>query len=866
MKMHRKVKRLTSLAAAAAVLGSVCSAMPQTAFAADTVRVYYGDCDGNGKLNASDLSAMKQLLLSGSTAYEYAAAAGDVNKDGSVTAADAVMLQQYLLTIINSFPAGVYTDISTAVTYLERYYAIEAQVYDGWEETSNEGFTGAAYINYNNVVGSYINWTVNVPVAGNYTVTFRYANGGSESDNRTCLVSANGSGLSTSVNYPYTGAWTTWNEVSVVLTLEAGTNTIKAIASGSGGGPNMDYIELEYTPDAAATPLSKEPEPGAYHVEKLDRGVVAANTNKGILISWRTLGTDDSNTRYEVFKNGQTPPIFTSSYGQATNYLDSSGTTSDWYTVDVYQGDTCTEYACFATQLYSFNSGTSGAYMDVLFTAPADMTMPDGTTCSYSVNDCSVGDIDGDGVYEIFVKWDPSNSQDNSKDGYTGNVFIDCYKLDGTRVWRIDLGRNIRAGAHYTQFLVYDFDNDNCAEMICKTADATVDGQGNVIGSASADYRSSAGRILTGPEYITLFDGKTGKALDTQNYDPARGTVGDWGDTYGNRVDRFTATVAYLQPDKASAVFGRGYYTRSVIAAWDVENHKLVKRWTFDTGYSASAAGYGDGNHHILAADCDSDGKQEIVVGSAVVDDNGKLLYTTGLAHGDAIHIGDFDLDNPGLEIFQCLEDESHPNGTYIGYGTILRDAGTGKVLFRETAGGDTGRALADNIVAGNAGAEMVGSHNAIVYAAFGNHAQVCTWADITKWGMNSVVYWDGTLERGVLDRTMVDKYGSGRIFTGNDVTYNNASKSNASLTCDLFGDWREEMIFPLSVSSGKVGVRIFTTTYTTTYGITTLMHDPQYRTQVAAQNNGYNQPPHLSYFLGTGFAIPEGTPVYTTD
>ena len=860
MKLHRNARRITSLAAALAVLGSVCSAMPQTAFAADSVRVYYGDCDGNGKINAADLTAMKQLLSGKSVAYEYASAAADVNADGRPSLADAIMLQQYLLTMINSFPAGVYTDISNS--YLERYYAVEAEVYDGWEETNNEGYAGRAYINYNNAVGSYVNWTVNVPQAGNYTVTFRYANGGSADDSRTCLVSANGSGYSASVDFPYTGAWTTWSEVSIVLTLEAGTNTIKAIASGSGGGPNMDYIELEYTPDAAATPLSKEPEPGAYHVENLDRGVVAANTNKGILVSWRLLGTDDANTRFEVFKNGQTPAIYTGTAAQATNYLDASGTTSDWYTVDVYQGDTCTEYACGATKLYTFNSGTSGAYMDISMTAPSDMTMPDGTTCSYTVNDCSVGDIDGDGQYELFVKWDPSNAQDNSKDGYTGDVFIDCYRLDGTRVWRIDLGRNIRAGAHYTQFLVYDFDNDNCAELICKTADATVDGQGNVIGNASADYRSSAGRILTGPEYITLFDGKTGKALDTQDYDPGRGTVSDWGDGYGNRVDRFTATVAYLQPDKASAVFGRGYYTRSVLAAWDVVNGKLSKRWTYDTGYTKTTPGYGDGNHHILAADCDSDGKQEIVVGSAVVDDNGKLLYTTGNAHGDAIHIGDFDLSNPGLEIYQCLEDEYHPNGTYIGYGCELRDAATGKALLRETGGGDTGRCLAGNLIAGNDGAEIVGIHNSIVYNAT-TKQQVCTWADITKWGMNSVVYWDGTLERGVLDRTMVDKYGSGRIFTGNGVTYNNASKSNACLTCDLFGDWREEMIFRLSEGTG---VRIFTTTYTTSYGITTLMHDPQYRTQVAAQNNGYNQPPHLSYFLGTGYDIPTPTPVYTTN
>ena len=851
-------KKTASALLALSMLTGTASLMPVSA--AETGIV--GDLDGNGKLNAADLTLMKRVLAGLTTVSGLQALQADTDGSGDVSVADAILLQQYLLTIVKSFPAGA-TVTYEEKTYPDKYWAIEAAGVDGWEESSNEGFEGEAYWNYNNAIGSSLTWTVDVPEAGNYKVTFRYANG--TAADRPVQVSVNGASESVNVSFPGTDAWTTWSTVSVVLTLKAGQNTIKTVSSTENGGPNMDYLELEKTDEKAAEP-TKQPKPGAIRVENLDRGVVAANTNKGILITWRMLGTDDENTRYELYKNGQTPAIYTGTYGQATNYLDASGTTSDSYTVDVYQGDTCTEFACAATKLTNFNSGTSGAYMDVLFTAPADMTMPDGSTCSYSVNDCSVGDVDGDGVYEIFVKWDPSNSQDNSKAGYTGDVFIDCYKLDGTRLWRVDLGKNIRAGAHYTQYMVYDFDGDNCAEMICKTSDGTVDGKGTVIGDKSKDYRASNGYILTGNEYITLFDGKTGAALDTQNYDPPRGNVSDWGDGYGNRVDRFTACVAYLDGagGTASACFGRGYYTRLTLAAWDVKNGKLSKRWLFDTGYDKSAPGYGDGNHHCLAADVDGDGKQEVVVGSAVIDDNGKLLYTTGNAHGDAIHIGDFDLNNPGLEIFQCLEDESHPNGKAINFGTELRDAKTGKALFRETAGGDTGRALADNIIAGNAGAEMVGSHNAVVYQAFGNHEKICDWSNITKWGMNSVVFWDGTLERGVLDRTMVDKYGSGRIFTGNDVTYNNASKSNASLTCDFFGDWREEMIFPLSQSSGKVGVRIFTTTYTTEYAITTLMHDPQYRVQVAAQNNGYNQPPHLSYFLGTGFEIPESPAVYT--
>lgn len=860
MKQHRSTRRAAALSAAIAMLGTVCSTFPVQSYALDDP-IVRGDLNTSLSLSAADLSLMKQALANGAEADKRA----DLDGDGVLTVADVTLLQDYLLTKIDKFPAGSTVELPVGK---QHYWAIEAAGEKGVEETTNEGFEGKAYWNFDNEIGSALTFTVEAPTAGNYLVTFRYANGGSADDTRSCRITVNGASESVTVAYPYTEAWTTWQEQTIVLTLNEGTNTIKLTAAGAGGGPNLDFIELEQT-DLPASELKKEPKPGAVRVENLNRGVVAANTNKGILVSWRILGEDDANTSFKVYKNGQTPPIYEGTAADASCCLDASGTTSDWYTVDVYQGETCTEFACEAQKLYTFNSGTSGAYMDINMTAPANMTMPDGEICTYSVNDCSVGDIDGDGQYELFVKWDPSNSKDNSKTGYTGNVYIDCYRLDGTRVWRIDLGKNIRAGAHFTQYLVYDFDGDNRAELVCKTSDGTVDGKSNVIGNANADYRDSAGTVLTGAEYVTLFDGLTGAALDTQDYDPGRGAAtgneakNTWGDNYGNRCERYTACVAYLDPANASAVFGRGYYTRLAVAAWDVKNGKLSKRWVFDTGFDKNVPGYGDGNHQEMAADVDGDGRQEIVCGSAVIDDNGKLLYTTGNAHGDAIHIGDFDPANPGLEIFQCLEDEKHPNGKEIGFGVELRDAATGKALFREKAGGDTGRCLADNLIAGNAGAEMVGSHNAVVYSAAGSHEKVCTWADITKWGQNSVVYWDGTLEREVLDRTMVDGYGKGRLFTGNGVSYNNASKSNASLTCDLFGDWREELIFPMYESTG---VRIFTTTYTTEYGIVTLMHDPQYRVQVAAQNNGYNQPPHLSYFLGTGFEIPESPAVYTAE
>lgn len=243
--------------------------------------------------------------------------------------------------------------------------------------------------------------------------------------------------------------------------------------------------------------------------EYLDRGLVAVRTEEGVFLSWRFLGTDTENVKFHVLRNGS--PITDEPLTDSTNYLDLEGTEQNTYSIQILNGSEVTESE--PVTVWAAN------YLDVPIQAPeAGMTL-DGESYQYSANDASVSDLDGDGSYEIILKWEPSNAKDNSKDGYTGNVYLDAYELDGTRLWRIDLGKNIRAGAHYTQFMVYDLDGDGIAEMVCKTADGTMDGVGNCIGDATADYRNSAGRILEGPEYLTLFDGKTGAALDTIEYE-----------------------------------------------------------------------------------------------------------------------------------------------------------------------------------------------------------------------------------------------------------------------------------------------------------------------------------------------------------
>ncbi len=835
-----------------------------------------GDVNKDNKVNIYDLILAKKALISGK-ATDSQKLAANVTGDGKFSVKDIVELNYFLLTGKSRF-------VKQNTDSERRYAGIDSEFTQGYVEDTNAGFTESAYLNLYNEAGTTAVWNVSAGSDGIYALTVRYANGGTA--DRSVAVTINNQIVYYTLQGKTTGAWTTWQEETIYIPLTAGLNSLTFTSMTADGAANIDYISLTSTkekesPSQPIAPIKGTPldinannkKGVGIQMEYLNRGVSAAKTSSGMLVSWRNLATDNDDTYFKLYKNGEF--VAQINAGEPTNYHIDGGTADDLYTIDTFVGTTMTEFANVATIFGTMNSDKHGAYFDIATKKPADQTMPDGTTCTYTENDCSVGDIDGDGQYEIFVKWDPDNSKDNSQDGYTGTTYFDCYRLDGTLVWRIDLGKNIRSGAHYTQFLVYDFDGDGKCELVCKTADGTVDGQGNVIGDKNADYRSTyyraskksyvIGKILEGPEYLTLFDGATGKALDTVDYEPGRGDITAWGDDYGNRVDRFTACVAYLDGEHASAVFGRGYYTRMAVAAWDVKNGKLSKRWVWDTGHNVSAVGYGDGNHHELAADVDGDGKQEVICGSVVIDDNGKVLYTDSLAHGDAIHIGDFVPSNPGLEIFQCLEDATHPNGTVVNYGTILRDGKTGKTLFRETAGGDTGRCLADNLIPGNDGAEMVGSHNSILYDCTTGKQMVdasgngMTFGSITKWGQNSVVYWTNVLERAVLDRTMVDQYGQGRAFSGDGVTYNNASKSNVCLTCDLMGDWREEMIFRKSDG----GLRVFTTTYSTEYNVYSLMHNPQYRVQVAAQNNGYNQPPHTDYFLGTGYDLPTKPTVY---
>jgi rhamnogalacturonan endolyase len=653
-------------------------------------------------------------------------------------------------------------------------------------------------------------------------------------------------------------------------------------------------------------------------MENLSRGVVAIHQPDGkVAVSWRLLGTDPEGVAFNLYRQSDAPAGGRGGQGQrggrggggggdpsaprklneaplsgATFFVDETanlGVKTSYFVRAVIDGAEQSPSAPFVLPA----GAPSRPYLSVPLESPPDA----------APGDASAADLDGDGNYDLVVKFE-QRGRDNSQGGPTGNTFLQGYKLDATAaagftsrlLWTINLGRNIREGAHYTQFQVYDLDGDGRAEIICKTADGTIDGQGKVIGDPNANWVqpesgiakvvtatrdggkalrtvNTSGHILSGPEFLTVFDGLTGATLTTTNYLPARidnstdykpQELQDvWGDATGNRSDRYLACVAYLDGTHPSVIMCRGYYTRTTLAAWDWRDGKLTQRWFFDSdkfGPPDRTNPYrGQGNHNLSVADVDGDGKDEIIYGAMVVDDDGKPLYSTGWGHGDALHVSDLVPDNPGLEVFDIQE-------RFDAQGMSLRDARTGKPIFTipsvaaATAGGDAGegpgRGVAFNIDPRHPGAEnwaagagMTGMYNAKGMRISERRPRSCNFA----------VWWDGDLLRELLDRNVVTKWNwetdtETTLLIAQDATSNNGTKATPTLSADLFGDWREEIIW--RTNNGRE-LRIYTTTIPTRHRMPTLMHDPQYRLAVAWQNTAYNQPPHPSFYLDESTPLP---------
>ena len=571
--------------------------------------------------------------------------------------------------------------------------------------------------------------------------------------------------------------------------------------------------------------------------EKLNRGVVAikkeASTN---FISWRYLSSDPLDIAFNVYRGGvkvnETPIVKSTCFEDKT----ASSKTIAYEVRSIINGKELNEKAS-----YTLFANAPAGYINIPLDMPQGGITPDGQAYSYSPNDASIGDVDGDGEYEIILKWDPSNAHDNSHKGYTGNVYIDCYKLNGTKLWRIDLGKNIRAGAHYTQFMVYDLDADGKAEIVMKTADGTVDGKGNAIGNANADYRNDKGFILEGSEYLTVFSGLTGEALETIDYYPPRGDWQDWGDNEGNRVDRFLACVAYLDGEYPSVVMCRGYYTRTVLAAYDWRNGKLQERWIFDSKTPGNEKYAGQGNHNLRVGDVDGDGRDEIIYGSCAIDHDGTGLYNTMLGHGDALHLTVFDPTRKGMQVWDCHENRRD--------GSTYRDAATGEILFQIPSPIDVGRCMAADIDPNHRGVEMWSWESGGIRNIKGE----CIDTAMQHISVNMACWWDGDLLRELLDKNQISKYdyvngGVKNLLTAEGCVSNNGTKATPCVQGDIIGDWREEVLFR---TEDNKNLRLYISTHDTDYRFHTFLEDPAYRISIATQNVAYNQPTQPGFYFG---------------
>jgi rhamnogalacturonan endolyase len=729
---------------------------------------------------------------------------------------------------------------------------------DGALESTHGGFSGTGYLNSDNAVGASIEWAIDIGAAGTYSLEFAYAN--EPADDRPAEILIGGVLAASGVTFASTASWATWSSASVDVELPVGENRIILRATSALGLANIDRLIVNGAAVSAfdcdgnsATGGSGTggsgtggsgggmdscgaPASGHYQMEDLDRGVVAVRSGNGNYVGWRMMGYEynrenPSAVSYNLYRDG----ALIASVTDSTNYFDSGAAAGASYAVSVVvSGEECAQ------------SGSQTPWAQNYLRIP--LSPPQG---SYEANDASPGDLDGDGKYDLVLKWQPTNAKDNSQSGVTDNTLLEGIKLDGTSLWRIDLGRNIRSGAHYTQMSVYDFNGDGRAEVAVKTAPGTRDGTGAYLRTGpaandddNADYRNASGYILSGPEYLTVFDGLTGEELATVNYPVPRGNVNSWGDNYGNRVDRFNGGVAMVtdggtNTGRPSILQQRGYYTRLTMSALHYRNGQLTTNWIFDSNGAGNSAAAGQGDHSAMAADMDGDGGQEINTGALTIGSNGTFRCATGRGHGDAQHVGEL-IPGAGITVFNVYEGSG---------GYSVHNGNTCQIYTQSSGGGDNGRGVAADVDPSNPGAEFwsatsSGLRSCVDGSNIGSKPQ----------SQNFLIFWDADESRELQDGASIMKYGGGTLLNASGCSGNNGTKNTPTLVADLLGDWREELVVRESNNSA---LRVYTTTSVTARRIYTLMHDPTYRMQVSWQQSSYNQPPHTGFHIGSGMAAP---------
>lgn len=627
--------------------------------------------------------------------------------------------------------------------------------------------------------------------------------------------------------------------------------------------------------------------------DRLGRGLVAvptgaAGNSKTNLVTWRRLAEEYYGVTYNLYKNGSriATGLTTTCYADNNNGFP----TTTYQVAAVVNGveqTKCTAMTAWAQYVYKYNDiRCPTGYLDIALATVYDRNGND-VTANYEPNDAEMADLDGDGELEIIIK--RLNTVDAST-SLTGKIYpasstqfvvLDAYDVNwqtgaATLLWRIDCGPNmVSLNSTEIDIIAYDWDEDGKAEVVLRGADNMIvygnDGKTPLytIGDMTVNTRNTFSTdnaqyawTHTGAEYLIYMNGQTGAKYQVMDFPLKRFESGEsnlksaWGDDYGHRSSKYFMGAPFLDGRKASLFLARGIYTRHKMMALNIDpaSHKLTQRWTW-TNNSSGSAWYGQGNHNFCIADVDEDGRDEIVYGSMVIDDNGKGLSTTGLGHGDALHCSDLDPYRPGLEIFACNEEK--PNMNY-------RNATTSELYYRSTGSSDDGRCLManfSNAYPGSVGRSVnTGMVSSVTDAVISDLGEYIDWGDL-----NFRIYWDGDLcseilnSPGTAKEAKIEKPGVGRLFTSSGCNMNNDSKNNPCFQGDIIGDWREEIV----VRCGR-NLRVYTSGIYTSHSLPSLWFDHQYRQAMVWQMMAYNQPPHPSYFLGEMEGITVAPPPLT--